>query len=242
MNNLKKAIVIGYDPREDEAAKTLKFSIELHNSEDIPVFFLKKSEISINLFYRPFDVVKGQFVDLVDGKPFSTQFSFTRFLIPFLYNQYDLVLFMDCDCLLTSDISELFDYYDKRYAIQVVKHNHVPKEHIKMDGMKQENYSRKNWSSVCLWNLNHLGHNRLFLSDVSTKSGFWLHNFQWLKDEEIGELPSEWNFLVGYYQIPVQVLPKLLHFTLGMPFMSGYENCDYSDIWNKYNNLRKLGV
>ena len=100
-----------------------------------------------------------------------------------------------------------------------------------MDGQIQTFYARKNWSSVVLWNLDHPGNKRLTLEHLNTKPGRDLHAFKWLSDDEIGELPVEWNWLVGVYEPNDQA--KLLHFTLGVPDMQGYEDCDHAGLWRQ---------
>lgn len=110
-------------------------------------------------------------------------------------------------------------------------------EVLKMDNQLQTFYARKNWSSVCLFNCDHPAMQRFTLKDLNERPGRDLHAFCWLKDGEIGELPAEWNYLVGVTKEDLQ--PKLLHYTLGTPNMPGHEECEFADIWNKdLENLR----
>jgi lipopolysaccharide biosynthesis glycosyltransferase len=162
----------------------------------------------------------------------STEFSFTRFLTPLL-NGYDgWALFIDCDMLFIESPDKLFELADDKYAVMCVKHDYIPKSTIKMDGKTQHLYPRKNWSSVMLFNCSHPSNQRLTREVVNTESGAFLHQMQWLKDEEIGELPKEWNWLVGWHKEPEDGTPKLLHYTEGGPWFKGYEDCEYADEWN----------
>ena len=162
----------------------------------------------------------------------ATEFAISRFCIPLLVGEEKgWALFVDCDVLCLADISELFALADERFAVMVVKHQQAAKEgDVKMDGQIQTAYSRKNWSSVVLWNLNHYAHDRLRLEILNTWPGRDLHAFKWLADSEIGELPQEWNHLVGVTKSNHR--PKLLHYTLGTPNLQGYEDCEYAAEWN----------
>ena len=158
----------------------------------------------------------------------STEFSFSRFLTPYLSGYEGWSVFMDCDMLVTTDINELFSYADDRYALRVVQHDYVPKSDTKFFNQTQSKYRRKNWSSVMLFN--NARCKALTPDVVNSETGLFLHQFVWLEDEEIGELPVEWNFLVGEYEKPAQT-PKLIHYTLGGPYIEGYQDCDYADLW-----------
>ncbi len=131
--------------------------------------------------------------------------------------------------LFRADIAELINLLDDRYAIMVVKHNQVIKENIKMDGCVQEAYPRKNWSSFVLWNMDHLAHTKLSLKDVNTRPGSWLHQFRWLDDSEIGEIPQEWNWLEGHSSPKIN--PKNVHYTRGGPWFDDYKNVAYAQEW-----------
>ena len=51
-----------------------------------------------------------------------------------------------------------------------------------------------------LINCGHESVKKLDLSTVSEQSGKYLHQFQWLKDDEIGSIPRHWNWLVNWYK------------------------------------------
>jgi hypothetical protein len=107
------------------------------------------------LYRREWTYEDGQYYDTRDRKPFSTEFSFTRFLVPSLCQWRGVALFCDCDFLWRTDVAELFALHDPSFAVQVVKHDHNPSETVKMEGQAQTRYLRKNWSSLMLWNCDH---------------------------------------------------------------------------------------
>jgi len=212
-------IFVGWDSREDIAYQVCKHSIlsKQPNAEVIP---LKQNELrEQGLYWRDVD------------KLASTEFTFTRFLIPELAHYQGWALFMDCDMILTTDIEELFDQADDKYAVMCVKHDYTPREGLKMDGKQQTIYPRKNWSSVMLVNCAHLSNAVLHKELVNDAeiSGAYLHRFSWLKDEEIGELDHTWNYLVGVYD-DIDV-PKLIHYTEGGPWFENYRNCEFHELW-----------
>lgn len=212
-------VFVGWDSREDIAYQVCKHSIVSRqpNAEVIP---LKQNELREKGWYtRPVD------------KLASTEFTFTRFLIPELMNFEGWAVFMDCDMILTADIKELFDQADDRYAVMCVQHDYTPKEGVKMDGQTQTVYPRKNWSSVMLINCSHPSNRKLTQDLVNDPeiNGAYLHRFSWLNDEEIGELDHTWNYLVGVYD-DIEI-PKLIHHTEGGPWFENYRNCEFHELW-----------
>ncbi len=182
----------------------------------------------------------GQRIDTHDRKPFSTDFAFSRFLVPALSLYRGWALFCDGDFLFTADIANLFDLADDRYAVMCVKHDHVPSEGaVKMDGQEQTRYRRKNWSSLILWQCRHPANGSLSLECINKMPGQWLHAMEWLKDDMIGELPAMWNHLVGVSP-PTSEMPCGIHFTQGIPTMPGYENCEFADLWRFERDSRRV--
>lgn len=162
----------------------------------------------------------------------STEFSFSRFLTPYLSGYEGWSLFVDNDMVFLDDIAKLWALRDERYAVQVVKHTHQPKEATKFLGEKQTSYEKKNWSSAMLFN--NARCRTLTPEYVSSATGLQLHQFKWLEsEEEIGELPQRWNHLVDYDpEIPLDQVSNL-HYTLGGPYYSAYRNCGYADAWTE---------
>ena len=158
----------------------------------------------------------------------STDFSFSRFLTPYLSHFQGWSLFMDCDMIMLDDIADLWALRDDRYAVMCVKHNHVPQEETKFLGQTQTKYAKKNWSSVMLFN--NAKCTALTPDYVNEASGLELHQFKWLEsDDLIGELPERWNHLVDVNP-PIES-PALLHYTIGGPYFEAYRDCDYADEW-----------
>lgn len=164
-----------------------------------------------------------------DRRDGSTDFAYARFLVPYLARFDGWAIFADGDMVCRSDIGELWGMRDDRKAVMVAKHDYRTKAAVKMDGQVNRSYQRKNWSSVMLLNCGHVANRILTPAFVARSSGAELHRFAWLHDELIGEIPLEWNWLVGEYERNDQA--KLLHYTLGGPWFASHENCDHSQAW-----------
>jgi hypothetical protein len=208
-------VFVGYDTREAVAFSVLEHSIHARASRPVSVTPVRLSQLG-GVFAR-------------DTNPLqSTQFSFSRFLTPYLCGYEGWAIFMDCDMLVRDDIARLWALRDERYAVQVVKHVHRPKEEVKFLGAVQTRYEKKNWSSVMLMNCARCGH--LTPEYVNTATGLELHQFKWLENEAlIGELPARWNHLVGYDAPRVDA--ALVHFTIGGPYFDEYRDCEYAAEW-----------
>lgn len=218
---MSNRVFVGYDTREDIAYQVCEHSIWQHN-KDIEVIPLKQKELRDNKLYW-----RGE------DKLASTEFTFTRFLIPHLMNYEGWALFCDSDIVFLEDVDNLFALADDKYAVMCVHHDYKVKEEFKMDGQKQTIYPRKNWSSVMLFNCEHPSNKALTQDLVNSPeiNGAYLHRFSWLKDEEIGELDHTWNYLVGVYDDIEK--PKLIHYTEGGPWFENYRNCEFHELWKK---------
>lgn len=160
----------------------------------------------------------------------SNQFIYTRFLTPYLMDFNGWALFVDGDMVCLDDIAKLWALRDDSKAVLVVKHDYKTKAKQKYLGNKNEDYPRKNWSSVILWNCSHPKNKILTPSRISNETGAFLHRFTWLEDEEIGELPKEWNWLAREYEDNYKA--KLIHYTLGTPCFSEYRDSEMADLWH----------
>jgi len=218
-------VYIGYDPKEDTAYEVLKFTIERISGKNIRVVPLRKDLLELTGMYRrKSELIKGQPYDIIDGRPFSTEFSFSRFLVPALNLYEGKALFMDSDMYLRADINELFEMCDMDYyPVWCVHHDYNPKNKTKMDGKEQHQYNRKNWSSLMMFNCGHEENKKLTPEVVNTQSGRWLHGFGWLPDKEadIGRIPEEWNWLDGHS--PTDMDAKNVHFTTGGPWFKDWQ-------------------
>jgi len=213
-------IFIGFDPVESVAWHTLVSSIMSQASVPVSIIPLNLRNLR-DIHHRERDPKQ------------SNEFTYIRFLVPYLCNYQGTALFMDCDMLLRTDIKELFSLADQQYAVQVVKHDYEPKHSIKYLGNVQHSYPRKNWSSVVLWNCGHPKNKEITPYKVDMADPSYLHRFNWLDDDEIGELPIGWNFLVSEYDADTinHNDIKNLHFTTGGPYFKEYETVDFAAEW-----------
>lgn len=213
-------IYIGYDPREDIAYEVCKFSIESRSVIDTRKLYSK----DIDLYTR-------------SGDTQSTDFTFTRFWVPYLSRYKGYSIFVDCDFLFLADPEELIDIAisDQSKAVWCAQHpRYTPNSHKKMDSMAQNSYYMKNWSSLMVFNNSHPDCKKLRPEYLNNhKPGLDFHQFKWT--ENIGALSLDWNCLDDYYLLDN---PKAIHYTDGGPWFEGYENTMYSDKWNdEYQKL-----
>ena len=214
-------IFIGYDSKEKVAYNVLSHSIIQNSTKPVAI-----TPIALNH-------LKDDFVRERNALS-STEFSFSRFMIPHLMNYQGWALFMDCDMLMFEDVSKLWRMRDDSKAIQVCKHDYTPKESKKFLGQVQTKYEKKNWSSFMLMNCKKC--TTLTPDYVNKASGLELHQFKWLEgDHLIGDLPLEWNWLVGEYEYKEDV--NNVHYTKGGPWFEEYAKCDYSQDW--FRNLEE---
>lgn len=218
---------IGWDSRETLAYQVAADSFARQVTKQIPITPIKAHNVK-PMLWRTVENRKGQMWDVVSDAPMSTEFAISRFLVPHLARGW--ALFVDCDVVFLSDPVEIFALADDRYALMCVQHpDYAPTESVKMDGQAQTSYARKNWSSVMLWNCDHPANASLTIDLINSTPGRDLHRFCWLHDDEIGELPAAWNWLVGVQ--PKPEVPRLAHFTLGGPWIPGWQPKEHDEIW-----------
>jgi lipopolysaccharide biosynthesis glycosyltransferase len=227
-------VFIGYDGREKVAYEVLRHSIEKNTHSNVKIIPLYHKELrKQGFFQRPWhtEALTGNQIDQMDGRPFSTEFSHSRFLIPELMKFKGWALFMDCDMLMRCDVKEIFDLCDERYAVMCVKHRQEVKKSTKMDGSPQTAYFRKNWSSFMLINCGHEANRQLTRDAVNTRSGGWLHSFSWLDERQIGSLPDYYNWIEGTSR--GMEYPRVIHYTEGGPWFHGKKDVMYGDVWEE---------
>ncbi|MDB2476135.1 hypothetical protein N9X06_04160 [Paracoccaceae bacterium] len=210
-------VYIGFDEKETVAYHTLSHSIISRATKPIRISPIC-SEHYKNFFNRQRDPKQ------------SNDFSFTRFLVPFLNDYEGHAIFMDCDMMLRDDIFKVFDEIDSANAISVVQHDYTPSETVKYLNNVQYVYPRKNWSSFVVWNCAHPKHRILTPEYVQHATGLELHRFKWLNDNEIGSLDVNWNWLVGDYVDPSKDV-KNVHWTIGGPYFKEFSDVDFSSEW-----------
>ena len=210
-------LVVGFDQKEAVAYHTFVQSV-IENAS-IPVRFM------------PLDIklLKMYNETHTDG---SNKFIYSRFLVPYLMNFRGWAIYADGDMICVEDIKKLWDLRDKKYAVQVVQHDYKTKVTKKYWGNKNENYPRKNWSSVVIWNCEHEKHKILSPKFIQNQTGSFLHRFNWLNDEEIGNIDKKWNWLAMEYEEKKDI--NLIHYTIGTPCFKEYSNGPFSSYWNKF--------
>lgn len=211
-------VFLGFDPAEPAAYHTCCQTIIEHATE--PVAF---HPLASNML--------GGFDGRRDG---SNAFIFSRFLVPYVQAWRGWALFIDGDMLVKDDIAKLFALKDETKAAMVVKHEYSTCASRKYIGSPMEadnvDYPRKQWSSVVLWNCAHYGNRKLIPKFVAETPTPFLHRFQWLTDDRLGELPATWNWLETEY--PYCDNAKLVHHTLGIPGFSHYADSPYGKEWH----------
>jgi hypothetical protein len=212
-------VFIGYDPVEAVAWHTMAHSILTRSSIPISIVPVNLKNLS-HVYKRNRDPKQ------------SNEFSFTRFLIPYLSDYLGYAVYFDCDMMLRNDIAEILSVIDEQpgKAAYVVKHNYEPRNDIKFLNTVQFKYPRKNWSSVIVWNCEHPANSRVTADFVNNATPMELHRFEWLSDSQIGELDVRWNWLVGEYDLPPDDV-KNVHWTIGGPYFEEYKDSDFAIEW-----------
>jgi lipopolysaccharide biosynthesis glycosyltransferase len=196
-------VFIGYDPDEAVAFHVCANSIIRHATQPINIV-----PLALNLV--------NDYTEIhTDG---SNAFTYLRFLVPHLMDYQGHAIYIDGDMVVLDNIAKLDQLFSDTFAVQVVKHNYQTSQSIKYFGAKNENYPRKNWSSVILWNCAHDANRLLTPEYVQQHTGAHLHRFTWLHDDDIGELPTEWNWLPD--ELGQNNQAQLLHYTLGIPCLN----------------------
>jgi len=215
-------VFIGWDDKESIAAHVLAHSIRRRSSIPVSFTFLDRANLK-GIYDRP----RGEFE--------STDFSISRFIVPYLCNYEGWAVFLDCDMLCLGDIVEIAKYMTlaSRWsdAVQVVEHDYRPKDERKFLDQIQTRYPKKNWSSMMIFN-NALCRT-LTPEYVNNAPGLALHQFHWTKDDKIGAIPKTWNHLVGEENQCPSADARLVHFTRGGPWFKEYSDCPFAEEWLK---------
>jgi hypothetical protein len=229
-------VFIGWDKKNALAYEVCARSLMHHSSIPLEIIPLHEWDLRYRKIYWRSHIVDetGQMVDRNDKSKFSTDFSFTRFAVPKLMDYAnEWALFLDSDILWRNDIAELYNLVKiSDGAVHCVKHEHKPFEQNKMYGLKQTFYQRKNWSSLMFMYGSKCS--ALTLYAINNWSGEALHGMTWVDDSLIGDLPKEWNYLVGYNDLNAIPNPSVVHFTLGTPDMPLCSDTEYALEWNAY--------
>lgn len=208
-------VFIGYDSKAPVLYNVLQHSIQVRSSEPVSITPLMLSQL------------KG--VHNREKNPLaSTDFSFSRFLVPYLSGYEGWSLFIDNDMVMIDDIAKLWSLRDEKYSVMCTKHDYLPKEDVKFLNTIQTKYEKKNWSSCILFN--NAKCKSLTPEYVNMASGLNLHQFKWLaSDDEIGCIPLEWNYLADTGQFSEK--KSMIHYTLGGPYFKEYIHCEEAKAW-----------
>jgi lipopolysaccharide biosynthesis glycosyltransferase len=217
-------LVVGFDQKEAIAYHVFCQSVIEQSS--LPVQFVP--------------LIQNYGINQISQSDGSNSFTYSRFLTPYLMNFEGWAIFADGDMVCKDDLAKLWNLRDSKKAVQVVKHDYKTKHSKKYLGNKNEDYPRKNWSSLILWNCEHPKNKLLTPSFIGSKSGSYLHRFSWLDDEDVGELKSEWNWLA--IEFDDNPSAKIVHYTLGTPCFKEYQSSSMSNYWHDFLKKTLQGV
>ena len=217
-------IYIGYDEKEAVVFHTCVQSI------------IEKCKVPVSIHPLNLQMFNNYKENHNDG---SNNFIYSRFLVPYLNNFKGKALFLDGDMIVNDDLNNLFNQFDDQYAVQVVKHDYKTKYPIKYLGHKNDDYPKKNWSSVILFNCSHPKNKILTPKLIETAQGSYLHRFSWLDEQEVGEISKEWNYLVLEY--PETEKAKIFHFTVGAPCFNDFNQGKEANLWHKIYLKSQIG-
>lgn len=208
---------------------------------------------SILRFNKNINIVKLDKKDLQNKKIYlrtndndaSTEFTYTRFLIPFLNNYEGYAIFCDSDFIWRCNLNDIKQFFNKAKAVSCVQHEYKKcNNNLKMDGLKQEWYPRKNWSSLMIFNCSHPDCKNLSINTIANQTPKWLHRMEWTTDNNIGSIPKTYNYLLGYYNDIDE--PKAVHLTDGGPWHNDwynnniFKNDKYEIEWKRYLNYYEI--
>ena len=217
-------IFIGYDEKESVVFHTCVQSI------------IEKCNVPVSIHPLNLKMFENYKETHTDG---SNNFIYSRFLVPYLKNFKGKALFLDGDMIVNDDLNNLFNQFDEKYAVQVVKHDYKTKYPIKYLGHKNDDYPKKNWSSVILFNCSHPKNKVLTPKLIETSQGSYLHRFSWLEDNEVGEISKEWNYLV--LEFPETRKAKIFHYTVGAPCFKDFDYGAEAKIWHDVHFNSQVG-
>lgn len=215
-------IYIGFDSKVPHVTDVCAYSLSRRASIPLRLLALDQSVLrSRGLYWRDLDPLA------------STEFTYSRFLTPALNGYQSYAVFCDNDFLWLSDIGDLIAELDPRAGVSCVQHDFRPTETRKMDGQIQTRYPRKNWSSLMVFDCTDDFVRNLTVEVANTETGRFLHRFEWIPDDRVGSLSTGWNWLEGHNDRPGQGTPHAVHFTRGGPWLEGWADVEYAELWRE---------
>lgn len=180
-------VFIGVDPRQPLAYTVLQSSIIRRASVPVQITPLMLHQLPVK-------------------RVGLTQFTYARYVVPYLCNYEGYAVFIDADMVCLTDVNELFE---------IAKNSddsvHVVKSHMKFE-----------WPSLMVFN--NAKCKNLTLEHIEKDSPAKL---EWA--ESVGELPKEYNHLVGYDEPSPEA--KIIHFTQGIPCWHETNTCEFAEEW-----------
>lgn len=194
MNQTLKTIYIGYDPRQPIAYNVAAHSIASRLSKPIPITRLQLNQLPMTR--------RG-----------LTEFTYSRFLVPYLSEFSGYSLFIDADMLVRDDLSAIVDAVDPTAAVSVVMHDAAFERPSLMV------FNNKRCRVLSPEYIDDASHNLFTLSWAS----------------KVGALPSHWNHVVGYNQ--PNPMASVIHFTKGVPCWPETDGCEWASAWHEEHRL-----
>lgn len=218
MNNF--VTFVGYDRREDVAYQVCRHSL-LKNNDTHVVPLIQDQLRAEGIYTREQDLRA------------STDFSLTRYLVPYLMNYEGYSVFCDCDLIFTNTLHPLMQrlrFIAYPWSVSVVKHQYQPSTMEKFNHNTQHLYPMKNWSSFMVFRNEYC--KKLTPEYVNKASPSDLHQFKWCEEKDIIPVDHTYNFLVGEYDAGEDV-PIGIHYTLGGPWEEESSCHDYFGVWEE---------
>lgn len=186
---------IGYDPRQPVAFQVCAQSVWERAS-------------------KPVEIVRLDLRKLPITRRGLTEFTYSRFLVPYLSNFEDYSLFLDSDILVRGDVCEL-------EGMQ----KHVGGVHIVKGERKFE------WASVMLFNNSSFRHlTPEYIENPVNRM------YDWAWADAIEPLSKEYNHLVGYDAPNPDA--KIVHFTMGLPIWEETKHSEFAkEWWDTYKRM-----
>lgn len=186
MNPLR--VFIGYDSRQPVAYNVLQHSIIARSSVPVSITPLVLEQLPI-------------------ARRGLTEFTFSRFLVPWLCDFKGSALFLDADMVVEGDIADLFAFASPAEgAVQVMK-----------------GQPKFEWASAMLFNCAMC---KVLTPDFIEDQTNGLLDLAWAS--LVGEFPPEWNRLVGYGD---HALGYLYHYTQGIPVWPETRGDERDQLW-----------
>jgi hypothetical protein len=180
-------VFIGADPRQKVGPQVLAHSIAWKSSRPVSITYLILAQLPIK-------------------RRSLTEFTFSRYMVPWLCNYEGIALFLDADMLVQGDIAELFALKDST-AVQVMQ--------------KQKRFE---WPSLMLFDNSQC---RELTPEYIDSPQSAPQSLKWAPT--VGELPEDWNHCVGYMSPNPDA--KLIHYTAGLPCWPETQKLEHAETW-----------